>query len=277
MTRHVALFLTTALVLVGAVCCASVEVKAPEIFRIKRVAIVSLYANDLLSHASGRGQALDWMPHMKRRIAEDALFAFAREFSKLRWTVVNPTSLRKSAAYQRLLAADEAIRQAKRGSFVAKAQGLSKLGVSQEYFAPAGMEPIPVASSRALSRDTALRDALAAAAREMRVDGVVVIQVDYCYHSDGAQLAETGQAQMTAAASIHVVGPKGDVLVSMPPVEMCGGDALRAGSDTVAVMQENDLPFSQIDAAVGRRMFVEASRGSARISTEEIRRAIAAQ
>jgi hypothetical protein len=277
MSRQAALLLTCVFFLAGAVCCASVEVKAPDIFHIKRVAIVSLYANDLLSHASGRGQAVDWLPHMKRRIAEDALFTFAREFSKLRWSVVNPTSLRKSAAYKRFIAADEAHRQEERGSFVAKAQGLSQLGVNQEYFSPVGMKPILVASSSALSRDTDLREMLAAAAKEMGVDGVAVNHVDYCNHTDGAQLPEANQAQMTAAASIHVVGPKGDVLVSMPAVDMCGGQAMRAGSDTLAVMQENDLLFSEIDAAVGRRMFVEASQGSARISTEEIRQAIAAQ
>ena len=112
-------------------------------------------------------------------------------------------------------------------------------------------------------------------AKKLGVDAVVLIQLDYCYGGGTFSLLGTGQAVMSAASSIKAVNQKGDMVVNMPAIPRCDGK--RGESETSAVMINGNLQFTTSAKDKFRKMFIEATRASAAMTVEEIRKAIAKQ
>lgn len=53
--------------------CATSIVKKPEVYKVKKVAILSLYADQKVPEAKGRGIVMDWDDKVRMQVAEDAL------------------------------------------------------------------------------------------------------------------------------------------------------------------------------------------------------------
>lgn len=254
--------------------CTSIVMK-PDIDRVKKVAILSLYADQKVPNEKGMGIVTHWDGKVRLQVAEDALATYQKELSKLGWQVMSPEKVLESKEYQQAFA----IPEVKADSGVGKFASLMKNVYQQQFFTPAGMLPIPLDDSAAntkyygdLAKDNP-RLRLGGMAKKLGVDAVVLIQMDYCYGGGTFSLLGTGQAVMTAGSSIKAVNQKGDMVVNMPAVPLCDGK--RGESETSAVMVNGNLQFTSSAKDRFRKMFIEATRASAATTVEEVRKAMA--
>ncbi|HEX7027243.1 MAG TPA: hypothetical protein VF268_08365 [Gammaproteobacteria bacterium] len=268
---NVALLLLT-FVITG--CFPSI-VKKPDIDQVKKVAILSLYADEKVPNDKGMGVVTDWDGKIRLQVAEDALRTYQAELAKLNWQVVSPTRILQSKEYQQAFAVVPAN---KANTMAGKFGNFLKNVYQQQFFTPAGMLPIPLDDSAANTRyygDAAKdnpRARLGEMARRLGVDAVVLIQLDYCYGGGTFSLLGTGQAVMSAGSSIKAVNRNGDMVVNMPAVARCDGK--RGESKTSAIMVNGNLQFTRSAKDRFRNMFIEATRASAAVTVEEVRKAM---
>jgi hypothetical protein len=256
--------------------CTSIVMK-PDIDRVKKVAILSLYADQKVPNEKGMGVVTHWDGKVRLQVAEDALNTFQKEFSKLGWQVMSPQKVLESKEYQQAFAAPAVDPNSNTGKFA----NLLKNVYQQQFFTPAGMLPIRFDDSSAnttyygdLAKDNPkLR--LGGMAKKLGVDAVVLVQMDYCYGGGTFSLLGTGQAVMSAGSSVKAINQQGDMVVNMPTVPMCGGT--RGESETGAVMINGNLQFTSSSKDRFRKMFIEATRASAALTVAEIQKAIAKQ
>lgn len=256
--------------------CTSI-VKKPDIDQVKKVAILSLYADQKVPHEKGMGVVTHWDNKVRLQVAEDALTTYQKELAKLGWKVMSPQKVLESREYQQAFAVPEVKPDSGAGKFAS----LLKNVYQQQFFTPAGMLPIHFDDSSAntryygdLAKDNP-RARLGGMAKKLGVDAVVLIQLDYCYGGGTFSLLGTGQAVMTAGSSIKAINQKGDMVVNMPMVARCDGK--RGESETSAVMVNGNLQFTTSAKDRFRKMFIEATRASAAITVEDIRKAMAKQ
>ncbi|MEJ2554477.1 MAG: hypothetical protein P8079_10965 [Gammaproteobacteria bacterium] len=263
--------ITIAIVLVTG--CSSI-VQKPQVNAVHKAAIVSLYANEKVPNADGLGVVNDWDDHVRMEVAEDALVTFANELQVTGWKLVNPDSVIQSKEYQDAFAVSDKVADSKMGKFVSLMQNVYR----RQFFTPAGMWPIQLDDKEANTRyfgDAAKsnpKQRLADMAKKLGVDAVIIVQLDYCYDGGMLSMLGTGQAVMTAASSIKAVDRNGDVVINMPNPTMCGGD--RGKSDTSAVMVKGNLEFTHVAKDRFKKMFIEATRASARVTVAEIQKAM---
>ncbi len=267
---NIVLILLMGLLLGG---CVSI-VKQPEITQVKRVAIVSLYAEERVPESKGRGIVKNWNPKVQLQVAEDALNTFQREFSKLGWKVVPATSTLNSLAYQKTFATPEAVEETAGTTMVS----FLLENYQSRYFTPAGMLPIPLEASQnnvQLFGDSQKPDQqvmLGQMAKQLGVDAVVLVQLDYCYAGGTFSMFGSGEAVMTAGSSIKAVNQAGDLVVNMPTLARCGGE--RGESTSSFVMLNGDLVLGGTNMGVFRKMFIEATRESASLSIAQLSKAM---
>lgn len=255
--------------------CLPSIVKKPDIDQVKKVAILSLYADEKVPNDKGMGVVTDWDGKVRLQVAEDALKTYQAELTRLNWQVVSPMKVLQSKEYQQAFAIVPA---SQANTTAGKFGNLLKNIYQQQFFTPAGMLPIPLDDSAANTRyygDAAKdnpRARLGEMARKLGVDAVVLIQMDYCYGGGTFSLLGTGQAVMTAGSSIKAVNQKGEMVVNMATVARCDGN--RGTSKTSAVMVNGNLQFTRSARDRFRKMFIEASRASAAITVAEVRKAM---
>jgi hypothetical protein len=254
--------------------CTSIVMK-PDIDRVKKVAILSLYADQKVPHEKGMGIVTHWDNKVRLQVAEDALTTYQKELGRLGWQVVSPQKVLESKEYQQAFAVPENKADTGAGKFA----GFLKNVYQQQFFTPAGMLPIPLDDSAAntkyygdLAQDNP-RARLGGMAKKLGVDAVVLIQIDYCYGGGTFSLLGTGEAVMTAGSSIKAVNQDGNMVVNMPVVARCDGK--RGASETSALMVNGNLQFTTSAKDRFRKMFIEATRASAAMTIEEIRKAMA--
>ncbi len=249
-------------------------VKKPEIDQVRKVAILSLFADQKVPHEKGMGVVTQWDNKVRLQVAEDALSTFQKELGKLGWQVISPQEVLDSQEYQKAFAVPEI----KPDSGAGKLMNLMKNVYQQQFFTPAGMLPIPLDDSTANTQyygDAAKdnpRVRLGGMARKLGVDAVVLIQLDYCYGGGTFSLLGTGEAVMSAGSSIKAVNQQGDMVVNMPMVQRC--DGTRGESKTSAVMVNGNLAFTNSAKDRFRKMFIEASRASAALTVAEVQKAM---
>jgi hypothetical protein len=256
--------------------CTSIVMK-PDIDQVRKVAILSLYADQKVPNEKGMGVVTHWDGKVRLQVAEDALNTFQKEFSKLGWQVMSPQKVLESKEYQQAFAVPEVNPESNTGKFAS----LLKNVYQQQFFTPAGMLPIQFDDSSAntqyygdLAKDNP-RLRLGGMAKKLGVDAVVLVQLDYCYGGGTFSLLGTGEAVMTAGSSVKAINQQGNMVVNMPTVPLCGGK--RGESETGAVMINGNLQFTSSSKDRFRKMFIEATRASAAMTVAEIQKAIAKQ
>lgn len=253
--------------------CASI-VQKPEVNAVHRAAIISLYANEKVPNADGLGVVSDWDKRVRMEVAEDALRTFAGELQVTGWQLVSPDSVIKSKEYQDSFAIPDEIANSKMG----KLASLMQNAYRQSFFTPAGMWPIQLDDREANTRyfgDAAgnnPKQRLAEMAKKLDVDAVIIVQLDYCYDGGTFSLLGTGEAVMTAASSVKAIDRNGNVVINMPSPGMCDGK--RGKSDTSAVMVKGNLQFTRLARDRFKKMFIEATRESAKMTVAEIQKAM---
>lgn len=251
-------------------CFASI-VKKPEIDNVKRVAILSLYADQKVPETKGRGVVTNWDDKVRLQVAEDALVTYQRALAQIGWRVVSPQKVLASPEYQQAFKVSDNKKVNKFASFL-------KNAYQQQFFTPAGMLPIVISDQEANTRyygDANQNNPVATLgrmAKKLKVDAVVLVQMDYCYGGGTFSLLGSGQAVMTAGASIKAVNPDGVLVVNMPNVPRCDGK--RGESKTSAVMLNGNLQFTYTAKNRFRKMFIEATRESAKITVGELKEAM---
>lgn len=260
--------------------CSSI-VRKPEINGIKTVAIVSLYANEMVPWTGGKGRVTGWSRETKQRVAINAIRAYVNEFKKLGWNVVHFRDVLSHPDYKKLFP-DPGIKVEK--ADLGKIGDILSNADASRPFTANGMVPIRwdasgrrIASinvfSGEVSEKTDTKTKLSEFAKTIHVDAVVVIYLDYCYTGDIAVLGN-GTAKMTAGAWMKAVTPENLVVVDMPPIKKrCEGE--RGESKTVTTMIKGDLFLSKnllTDRVV--TMFAEASEKVAALNVAAIAEAM---
>ncbi|HYX35121.1 MAG TPA: hypothetical protein VE954_18650 [Oligoflexus sp.] len=252
-------------------------VQKPEVNEVKRVAIVSLYANDKVARADGRGLVKDWPNDMKIQIADEALRIFSREFQSIGWEVVNPDAVIQSEAYQSAFK----VEGVKPDSTLGMLANMAQDAYARSFFTPAGMLPIVLNDKEVrtthmgnVASERDVKAKLANMAKTLKVDAVALVQLDYCYKGGTWSLGGTGAAVMTAKSSIKAVNQKGDVVVKMQDLRECDEED-RSVSTSTTGMIEGNLIFPKSFTKGGLRdMFIEATGASAKVSMENLQKAL---
>ena len=260
----------TILVVTG---CSSI-VQKPQVNAVHKAAIISLYANEKVPNADGLGVVNDWDDHVRMEVAEDALVTFANELQVTGWQLVKPDSVIHSKEYQDTFAVSDKVADTKMGKFASLMQNVYR----RQFFTPAGMWPIQLDDKEANTHyfgDAAKsnpKQRLADMAKKLGVDAVIIVELDYCYDGGMLSMLGTGEAVMTAASSVKAIDRNGDVIINMPSPSMCDGD--RGKSDTSAVMIKGNLEFTHLAKNRFKKMFIEATRASAKMTVAEIQKAM---
>jgi hypothetical protein len=238
------------------------------------VAVVSLFANERVPERKGRGVVKDWSDQFRMQVAESALDIFTAHLKSMGWNVMSSQQVTSMPVYQktfkpRTVAGSETL--GKVASFLQQQHARS-------FFTPAGMFPIEIADKDMNTHyygDTSHdpKKLLGAFAKKLNVDAVVLVQLDYCYGGGTWSMLGTGEAIMTAASSIKAVNRNGDLIINMPSIPVCGGDD-RAESKGTATMISGDLVFAKLSNDGFRKMFEEATQGSADMTFEKIQKAM---
>lgn len=224
--------------------CSSI-VRKPEIEGVKKVAIVSLMADERVPWTGGSGQVRNWNLETKNRVARIAYKAYSEEFRRLKWNVIPIEKVIASKAY-------------------AKEFGPMTAKKAAKYFTAKGLHPIAWED---------INTRLAEVAEDLGVDATVLVFLDYCY--TGAQaILGNGNARMTAGSWIKSVSREGVTIVDMPAIaNRCEGDRgestekfpMIGGSISLGKVLDND----QLVKAFG-----EASREAAKLNVSAIDKAI---
>jgi hypothetical protein len=257
--------------------CASI-VKKPDIDKVAKVAVLSVYANETVPESSGRGVVTGWDNSFRMEVAENALAISETYVGKLGWHVVPANTIVSSRDYQ-----DAFTVKANSGNekLDAAASAVGNFMMRQRmtnFFTPPGMHPIVLKAENTNSKcygnncPEDPREKLAAIANKMGVDAVVIVGIDYCYGGGTWSLAGTGEAKMTAASWIRAVSKEGQTIIDMHDQERCKGDT-RAESENSMFMHQGNLVFLSASKDKMKAMFAQATEGSIKKSIDTIQKA----
>ena len=79
--------------------CSSI-VKKPDIQEVKKVAILSIFANDMVPEKKGRGFVKGWKDDFKMEVAEEFQRVHAAHLRKMGWKVLESEKVLSSKAYR---------------------------------------------------------------------------------------------------------------------------------------------------------------------------------
>lgn len=260
--------------------CSSI-VKKPEVNQVKKIAILSVYANDKVVEAKGRGLVQNWDQTFKMQVAEDFLVIYKNSFKKIGWTVVEPTEVLASPEYKAMFE----VKKAETGNETVNkvtnflggiGAGLIESSNKRNFFSPAGMYaiPFPAKEGNCYGDDCPPppQKKLADLAAKLNVDAIAVVQIDYCYEGGGwTSFGGLGEAFMTAATSIKVVNKKSITVVDMPALQMCDKSDNRGNSTNSMMMNGGNLVFLTASKEKLRAMFKQATVSSALLTIKQIR------
>ncbi|MBN8537716.1 MAG: hypothetical protein J0M15_11740 [Deltaproteobacteria bacterium] len=254
-------------------------VKKPEVNQVKKIAILSVYANDKVVEAKGRGMVQNWDQIFKMQVAEDFLAIYKSSFKKIGWIVVEPTEVLASAEYKAMFevkqveTSNETVNKV--GNFLGDiGSKLMERSNKMNFFSPAGMYAIPFpANEKNCYGDCppSPKKKLADLAAKLKVDGIAVIQIDFCYEGGSwTSLGGLGEAFMTAATSIKVVNKNAVTVVEMPTLQICDKSKNRAESTNSMVMNGGNLVFMTASKEKLRNMFKQATSKSAHLAMKQL-------
>ncbi len=148
------------------------------------------------------------------------------------------------------------------------------------FFTPPGMHPILLheeknnhSSCFGNNCPPDPKTRLAELAKQLGVDAVVVVAVDYCYGGGTWSVGGLGEAKMSAGTAIRAVSKDGSMIIDMNDVPKCGGDN-RTQSEGSMFMNGGDLVFLTASREKMRDMFVQATQGSIERAVAQVQAAM---
>jgi hypothetical protein len=275
-TRRIVLLSAMVMLSTG---CASI-VRKPDINKVTKVAVLSVYANETVPEKNGRGTVKDWDNQFRMEVAESALAAAESEVGRLGWQVVSGKDVIQSPDYQ------DAFRpKASTGNETANQalEGLARLAQhvrNNNFFTPPGMHPIQIGGEKGkynscvgngCAEDPKAK--LADLAKKLDVDAVVIVELDYCYQGGTFSLGGTGEAKLTAGSNIRAVSRDGQMIIDMDDIPRCEGKT-RSESENSMLMNGGDLIFLSASREKMKAMFTQATVGSLQKSVGQVQSAM---
>jgi len=260
--------------------CSSI-VKKPNINKVKTAAIISIYANSDVREANGGGSVKGWSEDLKQQVSLGFYDAYVDSFGKsLGWEMQSADMLIESEDYKNMFRPEFKTKSKtikKIGSFINK---LSDISEKNNYFTPGNMHPIEIAHGKmkTVSYHNAGRKdvnkTLAAMAKKLGVDAVVVVQMDYCYEPTSLSLFGLSKAHMTAASTIRAVDKKGNMVVNMGDLKSCAKRKNRGKSQQGYGLVGGNIVVALKDQENLEKMFMEATNENIRLTMKQLKKAI---
>jgi hypothetical protein len=259
--------------------CGSI-VKKPEINHVKSIALISVYANDTVPEKKNRGKVSGWSDEIKQDVSSGFYKIYAKSLQGLGWKVIPMRNVVASKTYQanfRMATNTDSETANKVGGFLNK---LAQMSESYNYFTPKGLHVMEINRSELHTtkyvngKAVDVRHQLADLAKELNVDAVAVVQIDYCYEGGTFSIMGTGKGYMTAASTIHAVDRKGNLIIDMGDLGRCVDTNNRAESDTGYAMVGGNLVISFAKDDTVKKMFMEATEKNAAHTAAQIRKAM---
>lgn len=276
-SRITILFFSLAALVLGG--CSSI-VKKPDINNVKTAAIISIYANSDVPEVKRRGKVKGWNQKMKREVSDEFFNVYADSLGQMGWKVVSADKVIKSEAYKAAFEPQLKTKNETAQKLMKFAAKLQEMSEGFNYFTPKGMHPIDL-SSQSLRKVSYVngkrvdkRKELAGFARELGVDAVVVVQLDYCYKGGKLSLGGTGKAYMTAASTIRAIDQKGNLVINMGDLQTCAETKNRAQSEQGYAMVGGNLLAAVAKKDTLKKMFNEATRENAKLTMDQINKAM---
>ena len=259
--------------------CGSI-VKKPEINNVKSIALISVYANNTVPEKKGRGQVGGWNDAIKEDVASGFYNVYAKSLQGLGWKVIPINKVVASKSYQSNFRL-----QNDSGSKATSGLGgilntLADLNEKYSYFTPKGMHVLELNRQQLSStayvngKRVDMRQQLADLAKELHVDAVAVVQIDYCYEGGTFSIMGTGKGYMTAASTIRAVNDSGKMVIDMGDLGRCVDTGNRAESDTGYAMVGGNLIISFAKDDTVKKMFMEATEKNADKAVAQLRKAL---
>jgi len=186
----------------------------------------------------------------------------------------------KSKSYRETFMPKEVDKESALGKFTSFIQEMQ----AARYFTPKGMYPILFSDQQSNtnyygdeSRNP--KKVVGKIAKDLKVDIVMMIQIDYCYEGGTfTSIGGSGAAKMTASASIKAIDKNGEMIINMPQRKLCG--------DKGRVESERSTPMIGGNLILGKKfvrnwgkgplgeMIVDVTEKSADKSLAEIKEAM---
>ncbi len=225
--------------------CAVKYVKKPAVDVVKKIAIISIYANSGLYKIGGGGGGLATLTSMvgkKERekkkesfggtaLVEYALNAYAQELNSIEgWVVVSPKKIIESSAYKKFL--DKVKKR-----FGSVSGAINFIG-NVAYAYPPGMALFPFRGTPPGGITKELKELC----QELEVDAVAVMELDVGYSADFA-LGGTGTAVASVSSSVKFITKTGEVAVITEDTAKDSGR--RFSSNDSTLMASGEILFNE--------------------------------
>lgn len=260
--------------------CTSGILRKPEVYQVKKVAIISVFSNHGVYNVQGGGSLTEDVSKLSSMFGGDkektgvpvadfggdhlirySLKAFEKEFAKVHgWEVMPTTDVVTSAAYKQYTE-----RMQKYGRAMAS---LQKFGEKMMWKAPKGMVPYTAAHNDEHSEDFKELQKLA---QELKVDAVAIVKLDFAYDpyfavgsATAGAFGGTGTAKASVASALKFVTKEGKVAVLTPDLER--GKGKRFESDETTMLMAGNIQFGDKE----KQMYMQAIERSAEGWQKEI-------
>ncbi len=253
--------------------CATTLVKEPQVDAVKKIAIVSIYANadvhdvkapkntqtsvSFLKAMLGKKSDKSLESNEQVQIVTYGLQAYGEELNKVaNWEVVPPKEVLASSKYKALMNKESA--QSSMGAFLKALEEAAK----ERWVTPPDMPYIPVSSlsGGSVKKVTVVdgkkvdpiqdaRDKMAQLCKELGVDAVAVIGLDLAYKTGmlsgmkgtGLFSGVRGKATPMVASEIVLVTKEGKLAVESSLLSQGGGTYYNSGSAPMMLQGKPDL------------------------------------
>lgn len=267
-TRPWAVGLVACAIAISSLTGCACLVKKPEITRVRKIAVVSVYSNSVIYNLSGGGDLTTGIAALKAlasdsksgtqrfggtRIVEAAYQIFSAELGKIPgWKVMPLSELENSSQFTEWKASVKKVNG--EGAFLSE---LSEKNWTQHASLPR------VTVSRHDGPTSTPARLLAEAAKKLGVDGVAVVAFDVAYQNYTA-FGGTGSATTSVAVGLKVVNPDGQIVVVGEDVGKNQG--MRYSSDTKILVVAGNIDFNdQVEGMLKESLYKAAVDYRARI------------
>lgn len=259
--------------------CGSI-VKKPEIDNVKSIALISVYANSTVPEKKGRGQVGGWNNAIKEDVAAGFYNVYAKSLKGLGWKVIPMRRVVASKSYQSNFRLQNDTGTKATSGLGGLLNTLADLNERYSYFTPKGIHVLELNRQKLSStayingKRVDMRQQLADLAKELHVDAVAVVQIDYCYEGGTFSIMGTGKGYMTAASTIRAVDKTGQLVIDMGDLGRCVSTSNRAESDTGYAMVGGNLIISFAKDDTVKKMFMQATEKNADKAMNQLKKAL---
>lgn len=261
--------------------CSSI-VKKPDVNKVKTAAIISIYANSDVKESKGGGSVSAWNSELKRDVSLSFHDEYVDSFgNNLGWQMVSADKLMESDEYKNMFRMNTNSKSKAMNKLGGIMNKLADMNEKYSYFSPEKMHPIQLSSQNLNSvsyrngKRVDVKSSLANMAKQLDVDAVIVVQMDYCYEPNSVSMLKGfTKGHMTAASTIRAVDQKGNMVVNMGDLNQCAQTKNRGKSKQGLGLLGGNIAVALKDKEVLEKMFMEATRENIKLTMSQLKKAM---